>query len=172
MRLFVEEKANLLRDAVFSASDGIVTTFAVVAGSAGASLSKEVVLILGFANLFADGFSMAAGNYMGTQSELEYEKVRGGDYKHSAPPLIQSIVTFVAFNIAGFIPLAPYVFSVQSSFSVSAILVVIELFTIGVLRSVYTKKSWLKGGFEILLIGGFAALVAFVTGELLKRITS
>lgn len=63
-----------IRDVVYGANDGIVTTFAVVAGVAGASLSANTVLILGFANLFADGLSMAIGNYLGTKSELEYVK--------------------------------------------------------------------------------------------------
>lgn len=62
---------------VYGATDGAVTTFAVVAGVIGASLSPSIVLILGFANLLADGLSMAVGNYLAAKSRLEYiEKVR------------------------------------------------------------------------------------------------
>ncbi|MBI5734133.1 MAG: VIT1/CCC1 transporter family protein [Candidatus Kerfeldbacteria bacterium] len=61
-------------DIVFGANDGIITTFAVVAGVAGASLSPVVVLILGAANLLADGFSMAAGNFLARRSERQYEQ--------------------------------------------------------------------------------------------------
>jgi len=61
-----------IRDAVFGANDGIVTTFAVIAGVAGANLPLSTVLILGFANLFADGLAMGLGNYLGTKSEVEY----------------------------------------------------------------------------------------------------
>jgi VIT1/CCC1 family predicted Fe2+/Mn2+ transporter len=57
---------------VFGATDGTVTTFAVVAGAIGASLSPSVVLILGFANLLADGFSMSIGNYLATKTRHEY----------------------------------------------------------------------------------------------------
>ncbi len=63
-----------LADAVLGATDGIVTTFAVVAGAAGASLSPGVVLIMGFVNLLADGFSMAVGNYLGARSQQDYWK--------------------------------------------------------------------------------------------------
>lgn len=63
-----------IRDLVYGANDGIITTFAVVAGSLGASLSNQIVLILGFANLFADGFAMAIGNYLGTKSEIDYAR--------------------------------------------------------------------------------------------------
>ena len=60
-----------LGDAVLGAIDGCVTTFAIVAGAVGAGFSGGVVVILGFANLIADGFSMAASNYLGTKSERE-----------------------------------------------------------------------------------------------------
>ena len=63
-----------IEDFVYGATDGAVTTFAVVAGVVGASLSPSIVIILGFANLFADGFAMAAGNYLSTRSKLEYEE--------------------------------------------------------------------------------------------------
>lgn len=62
---------NYLRDWVYGAIDGAVTTFAVVAGVTGASLSPGVVVVLGAANLGADGFSMAAGNLLATKAEQE-----------------------------------------------------------------------------------------------------
>ena len=63
-----------MADAVLGATDGIVTTFAVVAGATGAYLSPGIVLIMGFANLLADGLSMAIGNYLGARSQQEYWK--------------------------------------------------------------------------------------------------
>lgn len=66
-----------LEDFVYGATDGAVTTFAVMTGVVGASLSPSIVLILGFANLLADGFSMAIGNYLGAKTRREYiEKAR------------------------------------------------------------------------------------------------
>jgi VIT1/CCC1 family predicted Fe2+/Mn2+ transporter len=62
---------NYLRDFIYGGIDGSVTTFAVVSGVAGAQLSPWVVLVMGFANLFADGFSMAASNFLGTRAEHE-----------------------------------------------------------------------------------------------------
>src|ERR1051325_8603954 len=62
-------KHNYLRDWIYGGIDGAVTTLAVVTGVAGAQLSSWVILALGFANLFADGFSMASSNYLGTRSE-------------------------------------------------------------------------------------------------------
>ena len=60
---------NYLRDWIYGGIDGSVTTFAVVSGVAGAQLSPWIILALGFANLFADGFSMAASNFLGTKAE-------------------------------------------------------------------------------------------------------
>jgi vacuolar iron transporter family protein len=66
-----------LGEFVYGAIDGTITTFAVVAGAAGASLSAGIVLILGFANLLADGFSMAAGNFLSERTQKDYvEKER------------------------------------------------------------------------------------------------
>jgi VIT1/CCC1 family predicted Fe2+/Mn2+ transporter len=61
-----------MKSAVYGGLDGVITTFAIVAGVAGASLSAGVVLILGFANLIADGLSMAIGDYLSTKAEQEY----------------------------------------------------------------------------------------------------
>ncbi|MCL3882075.1 VIT1/CCC1 transporter family protein [Marivita sp. GX14005] len=63
-----------LRDIVYGGIDGSVTTFAIVAGVAGAGLSTWVIIALGVANVLADGFSMAAGNYSGTKAELDDAK--------------------------------------------------------------------------------------------------
>ena len=82
-RLADGPKANYLRDWVYGGIDGAVTTFAVVAGVVGADLSARVVLILGAANLLADGFSMAAGNYSATKAELDdYARIRRMEERH------------------------------------------------------------------------------------------
>jgi len=74
---------SYLRDWVYGGIDGAVTTFAIVAGSVGANLSPGIVLVLGVANLLADGFSMAAANYTGTKSELEdFRRLHRIEEKH------------------------------------------------------------------------------------------
>ena len=63
-------------DFIYGSIDGAVTTFAIVAGVVGASLSPGIILILGFANLFADGFSMAAANYQASKTRNEYIEMK------------------------------------------------------------------------------------------------
>lgn len=68
-RLATPPKQSYLRDWIYGGIDGAVTTFAVVSGVVGGRLSHLVIIILGFANLIADGFSMAASNYLSTKAE-------------------------------------------------------------------------------------------------------
>ena len=63
-------------DFIYGSIDGAVTTFAIVAGVVGASLSPGIILILGFANLFADGFSMAAANYQASKARNEFIEMK------------------------------------------------------------------------------------------------
>lgn len=76
-RLEAGPQASYLRDWIYGGIDGAVTTFAIVSGVIGANLSTSIILVLGAANIVADGFSMAASNYTGTKSELEeYDRLR------------------------------------------------------------------------------------------------
>lgn len=85
LRLERGARINYLRDWIYGAIDGGVTTFAIVAGVVGANLPSTVVLLLGFANLVADGFAMAASNYSGTKVERdEYKRVLDIEQRHIA----------------------------------------------------------------------------------------
>ena len=68
-RLSVDPSPSYIRDFVYGGIDGVITTFAIVAGVEGADLSQRAIIILGIANLVADGLSMAASNYTGTKTE-------------------------------------------------------------------------------------------------------
>lgn len=76
-------RSSYLRDFVYGAIDGTVTTFAVVSGVAGAGLDSGIVIVLGIANLFGDGFSMAASNYLGIRAEMQQkERLRRNEEIH------------------------------------------------------------------------------------------
>ncbi|WP_018697798.1 VIT1/CCC1 transporter family protein [Amorphus coralli] len=82
-RLADGPSVSYLRDWVYGGIDGTVTTFAVVAGSLGADFSARVMLILGVANLLADGFSMAAANYSASRADQEdYRRLRAVELRH------------------------------------------------------------------------------------------
>ena len=82
-RLSAGPRQNYLRDWVYGGIDGSITTFAVVSGVAGAQLSPWIILVMGFANLLADGFSMAASNFLGTRAEHEdLKRLEAIEYRH------------------------------------------------------------------------------------------
>ena len=218
--------ASYLRDWVLGGIDGAVTTFAVVAGVTGAGLSPAIILILGIANLVADGFSMAAGNYSGVKAERddierliamerkhialapegEREEVRqlfaakgftGDDLEQavalmtadeerwaqfmlqeehgvasvSRSPLRAALVTFCAFAVCGLAPLAPFLLPATAApMVVATALTAATFFGIGSIKAKWSTASWLRSGFETLVIGMIAAGLAFAAGKMLKTL--
>jgi VIT1/CCC1 family predicted Fe2+/Mn2+ transporter len=84
-RLAEAHRPSYLRDWVYGGIDGAVTTFAVVSGVAGAQLSPNIVIVIGLANILADGFSMAASNYSATKTEVDdRQRLRDVERNHIA----------------------------------------------------------------------------------------
>lgn len=223
------DKGEYLADFVYGANDGIITTFAVVTGAAGASLDPGIVVILGMANLFADGFSMGASSILSMLSEKDFHttlrneqeydiehnpKVAQEEVRHvlrrwdtprevlesmmlaitrskrrwanfvlreeysiteesTENPIQHGMATFIAFIIAGALPLVPYIFGVHvdQQFAVSIIATAIALFVTGAAQSLLTnKKWWLKTGAQMLLLGGAAACISYGIGYLIKTV--
>jgi VIT1/CCC1 family predicted Fe2+/Mn2+ transporter len=82
-RLSAGPRHNYLRDWIYGGIDGSVTTFAVVTGVVGAQLSPIIIVIMGFANLLADGFSMAASNFLGTKAEHDdLQRLEAIEHRH------------------------------------------------------------------------------------------
>lgn len=219
-----------IKSFVYGGLDGTITTFAVVAGVAGASLSSNVVLILGFANLAADGISMAFGDYLSTKAEREYgsaerkREVRAtrfpkveknslirifseqgfskkdtesianvlcknkkacvdlmlayelGIAKKKQDPFKNAATTFGAFVLFGFVPLIAYVFSKtasifqQDTFFMASAFTGLTLFSLGAIKCKVTGLNWIRSGVEMLLVGGIAAVAAYIIGYLISTI--
>lgn len=215
-----------IKDVVYAANDGIVTTFAVVAATVGGSLSPLTILIVGVANLFADGFSMASGDYLGSKSEEDFyakeEATEKGEVRKRPDeeraeirdilsrkgyagaeledmvrlvtanktmwvdlmmhdelgmqkpggdsPLQSATLTFGSFVVAGSIPLLPYIFlGVEAPFRIAVSGTAAALFVIGALRSIFSGRSWIASGAEMLAVGGSAAALSYGIGALLAR---
>jgi len=164
---------HYIRDLVYGANDGIITTFAVVAGVAGGSLSTRAVLIVGAANLLADGLSMGAGNYLGIRAE-EGSRALQGLPEAEANPVRHGLATFLAFVVAGVLPLAPYLSNAKPHllFTTSVGVTMAGLFGVGAARSVFSQESWWVTGLEMLGLGMVVALVAFAAGALAASLAS
>lgn len=159
-----EAAQHYVGDLVYGANDGILTTFAVVAGVTGGALSATAVTIVGMANLLADGLSMGVGNYLSIrarESALEQQ----GQPEEEARPARHGVATFLAFVVAGAVPLAPYLVpGVSEKFIVAAILAFGALFGVGAARSLVTASRWWVSGLEMLGLGALVATVAYATG--------
>lgn len=216
-------------DFIYGASDGITTTFAVVAGAAGATLSPAIVIILGIANLVADGFSMGASNFLSIRAQNEFAHTQRNkeewEIEHypqqersqlkalvkkkwnvsdefagqimeavakdpdqwtnfmmqeelslqeesEENPFRHGVATFFAFVVAGAIPLLPYIFgnNPHYHFLLASIGAAIAFFVVGAARTLVTDEHPIRGGIEILLIGGSASIVAYILGAFVKSL--
>lgn len=222
---------SYLKDMVYGGIDGTITTFAVVSGVVGAELAPGIVVILGLANLFADGFSMAVSNFLGTKAEQQFlhmirkeeeneidlipegerEEIRQiyaakgfeGELLEQVVDVITSNEqvwvdtmlleehgllldgpepkkaawwTFVAFLVAGIIPVAPFIVNllvdggISSPFLWSSIATAATFFAIGIYKARVVGGSTLKAGLETVAVGGMAAVLAYGIGWLLRGI--
>jgi VIT1/CCC1 family predicted Fe2+/Mn2+ transporter len=228
MRLARAGSPGYLGDGVLGAIDGCVTTFAIVAGAVGGGFSGMVVVVLGMANLIADGFSMAVSNYLGTKSERErIENIRAAENRHieqipegereeirqifaskgfagevlakivetitanrrlwvetmlteefgmqiiGRAPIKAALVTFTAFACAGILPLAAFLIpnlDADTRFRLSALMTAIAFTVIGAIKGVIVRRSLIRAGFETLLTGGTAAVLAYGIGSWLRQL--
>lgn len=159
---------HYLRDLVYGANDGIITTFAVVSGVAGAALAPRTALILGVANLLADGFSMGASNVLSIRSEEAVLAARGEEVREPYPAR-HGTATFGAFVLAGAVPLVPYALAPpEARFAAAVLATLATLFVVGALRALVTDLRWWRAGGEMLLIGALAAVISYGIGALLR----
>jgi vacuolar iron transporter family protein len=157
---------HYVREIVYGANDGLITTFAVVAGVAGGGLTPRVVLICGVANLMADGLSMAVGNYLSIRSHESVLEAQGLP-EEEASPSRHAVATFAAFVAAGALPLLPYLFpEYVDRFLSSTILALLAMFVVGASRSLIGNIRWWAGGAEMMGLGAIVTAVAYGSGAL------
>lgn len=184
-----EKFESYLGEFVYGAIDGTVTTFAVVAGAAGAGLSSKVIVILGFANLIADGFSMGASSYLSAKSERDLKIKRHTeagkehephDHAHGETPLQDGLITFASFVVVGFVPFMLYVADSLFKLGIgggklflwSSIFTGLIFLSIGLLKAHVTKTKPLRAASETFALGAIAAVLAYVLGDLLASALS
>jgi VIT1/CCC1 family predicted Fe2+/Mn2+ transporter len=164
---------HYVRELIYGANDGIITTFAVVAGVTGGGLPLRVVLIIGAANLLADGLSMAVGNYLSIrahESVLEAQALP----EEEASPLRHGAATFLAFVLAGAVPLVPYMVPRLSidRLGSSIALTFLALFAVGASRALIANVRWWRAGLEMLGLGAVVAAVAYGSGAVVAAAIS
>lgn len=147
---------------VYGGVDGIVTTFAVMAGAIGSGLTGTTVSILALASVFSDGFSMGVSSY---------ESVIGG----TENPVTKGLTTFTSFVIIGMIPIVCYYmvrdYDYNSQFAVLAIGSLITLFLIGMFKAYASdNKNILESGLKTFTLGGVAGAIAYYVATSLSSL--
>jgi vacuolar iron transporter family protein len=170
-----------LRDWMYGATNGAVTTLVIVAGVVGADLPTMVAPVLGLANLFANGFATAARRYTNTKlARDDYDRshakgvwaedVTAKDYdfsKSMRSPAQAALNTLAAFILCGLIPLIAYL-SAPSEVSVCVVATAWTLFAVGAVKSRYSLTAWWRSGLDTLFLGMGAAALAYAAGHTLR----
>jgi VIT1/CCC1 family predicted Fe2+/Mn2+ transporter len=162
---------HYIRDLIYGANDGIITTFAIVAGVAGGALSRNAVLVLGSANLLADGLSMGVGNYLSIRAHESAREAQNLP-EQEARPIRHGLAMFFAFASAGAVPMMPYLVpgAAFDRFALSIGLTLIALFAVGATRSLVTVDRWWASGLEMLSLGAIVAAVAYGSAALVAAV--
>jgi VIT1/CCC1 family predicted Fe2+/Mn2+ transporter len=221
-------KASLLgeiREAIFGAQDGLVSTLAVVSTVAGAQSDRFPILIAGIASGLAGVFSMAAGEYMSSKSQREiFEAQQAGERQEVAErpgeaeaemafmfaedglppdeasqvagviarhpdvllktmvekelgltgghaegsPFQGALIMGAAFGLGAVVPILPYLLlDIGTALYISLGATALVLFGIGVVKSRWTGRGWLRSGSEILALGAVAGIAGYFFGNLL-----
>ena len=156
-----------LRQIVFGVEDGAIGNLGVVIGMAQAAAPNSYIILAGIATMFAQMISMSTGTYLSVKSESEYlssrKKSRLPSHKH---PINAAIIMGVSVIIGATIPLSTFLIWESKAGIIPAICItLIGLFALGAYKGTSVKKSPLRSGLEMALIGGLAALVGFLIGN-------
>jgi len=159
---------------VYGATDGTVTTFAIVAGAQGGGLGPRTAIILGFANLIADGISMGVSSFLGEESEDE-AKNRSNKMRE----FVRAFITFFSFVTIGSIPLLVYVYAFITNnengsnfFPVSMMLAGGSFVLIGAIKGLLIKGKLIKSIAETVLLGGAAAAISYFVAAVIEKAVS
>jgi len=174
--------ANTIRAGVFGVQDGIVSTFGLVMGVAGAQVSPEAVLIAGIAGAFSGAVSMGAGEYVSVKVQRELLATQDDSTTDAATDAAADATTTVdnvrprraaaanagLFVLGAAFPLLPFLLLVGLPAVVaSTVLSAIALFMTGALLTRLTHESPFVSGARMLVIGGGAGLLGFLVGSAL-----
>jgi vacuolar iron transporter family protein len=156
---------QFLGEFIYGATDGIITTFSIVAGAAGGDLVQRVITILGVSNVLSDGYSMGVSRYLSAKAEIEQGLLTNKNAVESG------IVTFISFVVIGVLPILPFfLYSGYKAKKISLAIATILFALIGIIKGMILKQPILNKGIESLFIGLSAALISYFVGVIVNRL--
>ncbi len=166
-----KKRHRYIGEFIYGGMDGTITTFAVVAGATWWLLGTEAVLILGFANLIADGVSMSIGNYLSSKAESSNAK------EANRQALRNATATFLSFVVLGGFPMIPYIIHIlrpeitqTDIFIASSIITGLVFILIGWTKAKITKTPLPSSILQTFGLGTVAAVLAYYVGSVLEKV--
>lgn len=155
-----------LRNIIFGISDSLVSTVGLLAGIDISGVPHSTVILTGIIYAFVEAFSMAVGSFLSEESAEEY--AAQGEVKGNRA-LTGAVVMFIAFVLAAFIPIAPYLLTATDlAFWSSIVLSILALFVVGLVSAQFTKVRVWPQAFKTALLGGAAIVIGVVVGIFVK----
>jgi VIT1/CCC1 family predicted Fe2+/Mn2+ transporter len=162
-------KDVLLRTIMMGGTDGIITIFNIISSIEGSKLNYKYIFILGLAVLLSDAISMGTGEFISVKAEQEYTKS-----KDNVNPKKNGIIMFISFVCFGMIPLIIYFIALKlnnkNKYFNTYISVIIALFILGVVKSIYTNEKWYISGGGVALYGGVASFLAYNVSKFISSL--
>jgi VIT1/CCC1 family predicted Fe2+/Mn2+ transporter len=157
---------EFLGEFIYGATDGIITTFSIVAGASGGELVQKVITILVISNVLSDGYSMGVSRYLSSKAEIEQGLLTNKNAFNSG------LFTFISFVIVGVMPILPFFFykGIKAKY-ISLIIAIILFALIGIIKGYILKQSLFKKGSESLFIGLSAAIISYYVSIFINKIT-
>lgn len=155
---------DYLRSALFGLQDGLVSTTGVVVGISTGIEDKAVILLASLVTVAVEATSMAAGQYTSEKAVHQFKKD-----KHKDDLILGSLIMFLAYLVAGFIPIAPvFIFDIPIARILSMVFAFLALFAIGYIKGKIVEERPLRSALELFAIGGMATLIGIIVGQFLK----
>jgi VIT1/CCC1 family predicted Fe2+/Mn2+ transporter len=155
-------KTERLRDEIFGATDGTISTLAVIAGVYGATANNFLIIIVGLSAMFAEAVSMGFASYSGALIR--------GKLKEVHKPFSEGITFWLATMAGGFIPIIPFILPNIAHFAVSVLFSALFLFAIGAHAARIIREDILLTGTRTAMLGLVAAAVTYFIGTIFAQI--
>lgn len=163
-----EQRATFIRNFVFGVEDSLVSTVGLVSGVAIAGASRGTIFLTGLVLIFVEAFSMGVGSYLSDKSSEDFK--RQGE-SPSGMSVSAGIIMFVSYFLSGFVPLSPYLLwpDMRQAFVLSILASLLALFALGLWGARLSRLPLVRGGFQMMIIGGVAIGLGVSVGAVLAR---
>lgn len=151
-----------LQSAMFGFNDALVSTTGVIVGVSTGTSNKQVVVLAGVVTILVEALSMGSGQYLSSKSAHQLDKSDAVKI-----PVTSGLIMFVAYFLAGLVPLLPIILlPIEYSRNVAIAAALAGLFVLGYLKGRLVHVPPIRSAFEILLIGGLATAIGIIAGKI------